>query len=96
MARIDRDIFGRGFTFRDGQRTVHYRPKLLGHGYVGDDGSVAEEDVFGCGYTLKDSRGQKRERFHSTLFGAGLRGDRGTFVERDLFGYGASVKRGAR
>ena len=95
MARIDRDIFGSGFTFRDGRKKVHYRPKLFGHGYVGDDGSV-EEDVFGCGYTLRDGRGHKKEKFRSTLFGTGLRGDRGTFVERDLLGFGASVRRGTR
>ena len=96
MARIDRDLFGNGFTFRDGNRRVHYRPKLLGHGYVGDDGSTIAEGIFGCGYILRDSRGRKAETFRPTLLGSLLRGDRSTRVERDLLGYGASVTHSKR
>ena len=95
MGRIEKDVFGDGFTvYSDDGSTEHFSKNITNDGYSGSKGTKVDKHFFSDGYTVHNKSGSE-EKFERNIFNSDYSGNKGTKTSKDVFGTGASFSGGA-
>ena len=91
MGRIEKDVFGDGFTvYNDDGSQEHFDKNIFDDGYSGNKGTHIDSHIFNDGFIVTNKDGLE-EKFERNIFDDNYSSNKGTKTNKDVFGSGASI-----